>query len=226
MHILLIESEDIQRNQLRKYLLRAHYFVDQAQTYAAAVNQLALREYDFILLAQELPDGDGLDLLRAAMLRPDQPASFIVLTASLALEDRLRCFDAGADDCLAKTVALPELERRMQAIMRRRFGLKGSEITFGAGFVMDTAARILRYGQSRVPLSCKQFDLLHYLLLHRGHPLTRLQLGAHLWGETRAGQRASNYIDVHIKNVRKALAGFATPDFLETVHSIGYRMAA
>ena len=55
MHILVIESEDIQRNQLRKYLLRAHYFVDQAQTYAAAVNQLALREYDFILLAQELP---------------------------------------------------------------------------------------------------------------------------------------------------------------------------
>lgn len=226
MHILLIESEDIQRNQLRKYLLRAHYFVDQAQTYAAAASQLALREYDFILLAQELPDGDGLDLLRAAMLRPDQPASFIVLTASLALEDRLRCFDAGADDCLAKSVALPELERRMQAIMRRRFGLKGSEITFGAGFVMDPAARTLRYGQRRVPLSCKQFDLLHYLLLHRGHPLTRLQLGAHLWGETRAGQRASNYIDVHIKNVRKVLAGFATPDFLETVHSIGYRMAA
>ena len=50
MRILLIESEDIQRNQLRKYLLRVHYFVDPAQTYSAAASQLALREYDFILL--------------------------------------------------------------------------------------------------------------------------------------------------------------------------------
>ena len=226
MYVLVVEPEDFQRDKLSRYLRQARYFVDAVPTHAAAVGKLAQREYDFVLLTQQLPDGNGLDLLRETALHPDQPASFIFLTASTAVEDRLLGFDLGADDCLPRTVALPELERRMQAIVRRRFGLKGPEISFGAGFVMDPAARILRYGPRVVPLSCKQFDLLHYLLLHRGQPLTRQQLGTHLWGVATAGQRASNYIDVHIKNVRKALASFAPPDFLETVHSIGYRVAA
>ena len=220
MYALLIEHDEAQRQRLRVFLKRARYLVDEAPTYASAAHQLTQREYDFVLLGPELPDGDGFNLLRPSAQNTLPPASFIVLIASSALEDRLLSFDAGADDCL------PELERRMQAIVRRRFGLKGPEIQFGPGFVMDPAARTLRHGTRSVRLSFKQFDLLHYLLLHRGHPLTRLQLGAHLWGAATAGQRASNYIDVHIKNVRKALAGFASPDFLETVHQIGYRVAA
>ena len=91
---------------------------------------------------------------------------------------------------------------------------------------MDLTAHTLHHNARRVPLSGKQFELLHYLLMHRGYPLTRQQLGAHIWGDDAANQRASNYIDVHIKNLRRALASFASPDFLETVHRIGYRVAA
>lgn len=226
MYILLVEPEISQCLKLSRYLQQARYLVDSVPTYAAALGKLGQHNYDFVLLAQELPDGNGLDLLREAGLNINQMASFIILTASTANEICLRSFDLGADDCLPKTVALPELERRMQAIQRRRYGLKGPKISFGMGFVLDAAARTLYYGPRAVPLSRKQFDLLHFMLLHRGQPLTRQQLGGHLWGDNAANQRASNYIDVHIKNVRKALASFASPDFLETVHSIGYRMAA
>ena len=226
MYVLLVEPDVFQCKKLSRYLQQASYLVDSAPTYAAALSKLGQRNYNFVLLAQELPDGNGLDLLREAGPRADQTASFIILTASTAVEIRLRSFALGADDCLPKTVAVPELERRMQAIQRRRLGLQGTEISFGTGFVLDATARTLYYGPCIVPLSRKQFDLLHYLLLHRGQPLSRQQLGVHLCGNTVANQRASNYIDVHIKNIRKALAFFASPNFLETVHSIGYRMAA
>ncbi|MFC6225261.1 response regulator transcription factor [Hymenobacter artigasi] len=225
MRVLVIHSEEAFCQQLYHFLQQAHYLVDCTATHAAAVERLARHEYDFVLLAAELPDGDGLALLRAAVLDPLQPASFIVLTAS-AGGVHLKAFDLGADDCLPNTVLLPELERRMQAIVRRRFRLQDPKIRFGNGFVMDPAAHTLRHNACLVPLSSKQFGLLHYLLLHRGYPLTRQQLGAHVWGDDAASQRASNYIDVHIKNLRRALASFASPNFLETVHSIGYRVAA
>ena len=226
MHVLLVEPEEALRRELHQFLRRARYTVEPAATYAAAADQLARRRYDFVLLDQGPPDGGGLAFLCEAARRADQLASFIVLTHSDALEDRLSGFASGADDCLPKTVALAELEHRMQAIVRRRFGLKHSEISFGAGFVMDIAVRTLRCGLRAVPLSQRQFDLLYYLLLHRGQALTRQQLNAHLRGPAPAQKRASNYIDVHIKNVRKLLASFAPADFLETVHGIGYRAMA
>ena len=226
MRVLVIHPEEVLGQQLHRFLQQAHYLVDYAGTHAAAVERLARYEYDFVLLAAELPDADGLALLRAAVLDPLQPASFIVLTAPAAVGTRLKAFDLGADDCLPNNVLLPELERRIQAIARRRFRLKDPKFRFGGGFVLDPGARTLRHDVYPVPLTSKQFDLLHYLLLHRGYPLTRQQLGAHVWGNNAASQRASNYIDVHIKNLRRALASFAPSDFLETVHSIGYRMAA
>ena len=86
-------------------------------------------------------------------------------------------------------------------------------------------ARLVRHNGQEVPLTRKEFDLLHYLLLHRGRVLTRLQLGEHLWGNVLEDDSDSNYIDVHIKNVRKKLAQFGPADFLETVRGIGYRAA-
>ncbi|WP_460503275.1 winged helix-turn-helix domain-containing protein, partial [Hymenobacter agri] len=79
----------------------------------------------------------------------------------------------------------------------------------------------LRHGSAAIDLSRSQFDLLHHLLQHRGQPLTREQLGAHIG----KGTEGSNYIDVHMMNLRKALARFAPPDFLQTVRGVGYQAA-
>jgi DNA-binding response OmpR family regulator len=208
---------------MQLFLQQAHYWVDSAPTYASANSKLAQREYDFVLLAQELPDGDGMDLLST---KTQSSASFIVLTNSTAVEDRLRSFDLGADDCLPATVALPELERHLRAITRQRAGLKNSSISFGAGFVLDPATYILRHGTRTVPVSRTQFELLHCLLLHRGQALTRQRLAAHLRGLSNEPlKNTSNYIDVHIKNVRKVLSSFAPVGFLKSVYGIGYRMA-
>ncbi|HEX8328289.1 MAG TPA: response regulator transcription factor [Hymenobacter sp.] len=225
MHVLLIEDEKSLHQEMRLFLVQAKYLVDSAYTYAEASEKLFVSSYDFVLLDLGLPDGDGLVLLEEARLNEKQEASFIILSARGAINDRIRGLDLGADDYLPKPFSLLELTSRMHAITRRKFNLKRPEITFGQGFRMDPNARFVRHGSQDVPLTKKEFDLLHYLLLHRGRVLTRLQLGEHLWGNVLEDDSDSNYIDVHIKNVRKKLAPFGTADFLETVRGIGYRAA-
>ncbi|WP_201986661.1 response regulator transcription factor [Hymenobacter rubidus] len=222
MAILLVEPNDARRPVTQRFLHRAGYMIEAVPTAALARQQLARRRFEFVLLAQHLPDGDGLTLLREATRRDDHSAAFIILTGTDEVEDRLRGFAAGADDCLAGSVPLVELERRLRAIARQRYGRQRPRIHFGEGFELDLAGRRLRHGSQAVELSRSQFDLLHHLLRHRGRPLTREQLGAHIGKGTNEG---SNYIDVHIMNVRKALARYAAPDFLQTVRGVGYQAA-
>jgi DNA-binding response OmpR family regulator len=222
MAILIVEAEAVRCRTMQQFLERTGYAVDTAPTLAAAATCLTNRHYEYVLLAQTLPDGDGLALLHDAAHRASYAASFILFTATTDLAARLRGFAAGADDCLSQSVSLVELERRLRTIRRQRFGQQRPKISFGKGFMLDLAGRLLRYGPHAVHLSRAQFDLLHHLLRHRGKAVSREQLSAHLGN----GTTASNYIDVHVKNVRKALAQYAPPDFLQTVRGIGYLMAA
>lgn len=221
MAILLVDPHDGRRAATQWYLLRAGYTVDTALTAAMARKRMADCRYEFVLLAQQLPDSDGLTLVRENARRGSGVAAFILLTGSEEVEDRLRGFAAGADDCLAASVPLAVLEQRLRILARQRFGQPRPRIHFGAGFELDLAGRQLRHGSHAVDMSRSQFDLLHHLLRHRGQVLTRQQLGAHI-GRLDEG---SNFIDVHIKNVRKVLAQFAPPDFLRTVRGIGYQAA-
>ncbi|QJX48480.1 response regulator transcription factor [Hymenobacter taeanensis] len=225
MHVLIVEDEKSLHQEVQQFLLQSQYLVDSAFTFAEASEKIFVNSYDFVLLDLGLPDGDGLELLREARQNDKQEASFIILTARGALDDRIRGLDLGADDYLPKPFSLLELQSRMQAIMRRKFGLKRQEMLFGDGFQLDATGRTLRYNGQDVSLTKKEFDLLHYLLLHKNRVLTRLQLGEHLWGNVLEDDSDSNYIDVHIKNIRKKLSQFAPADFLETVRGIGYRVA-
>ncbi|SDX57975.1 response regulator transcription factor [Hymenobacter psychrophilus] len=222
MHVLLVEDEKSLHQEVQQFLVESQYLVDSAYTYAEASEKIFVNNYDFVLLDLGLPGGDGLDLLREARQNERQEASFIILTARGAIDDRVKGLDLGADDYLPKPFSLLELQSRMQAITRRKFGLKRQEMAFGAGFELDATGRTLRHEGHDVPLTKKEFDLLHYLLLHRNRVLTRLQLGEHLWGNVLEDDSDSNYIDVHIKNLRKKLSQFAPADFLETVRGIGY----
>ncbi|WP_216688084.1 response regulator transcription factor [Hymenobacter siberiensis] len=221
MAILIIETDESRRATVHRFLQRAGYLTDLTPSLAAATTKLAVRHYEFVLLAQTLPDSNGLTLLHEAKRRNYQAAAFILLMATDAVEDRLHGFAAGADDCVARSTTLLELGRRLRSIARQRFGRPRPRISFGAGFELDLAGRRLRHGSHAVDLSRSQFDLLHHLLRHRGRPLTREQLGAHIG----KGSEGSNYIDVHSMNVRRALARFAPPDFLQTVRGIGYQAA-
>ncbi|HNC33982.1 MAG TPA: response regulator transcription factor, partial [Bacteroidia bacterium] len=191
---------------------------------AKALEMMWVNSYDFVLLDIGLPDTNGFEILKEAKKNAIDSA-FIVLTARSETDDKILGLDLGADDYLAKPFSLPELHARMQAILRRKHGLKVQIIDIN-GFMMDYQNRTLTYEETPVVLTKKEFDLLHYLALHKGRVLSRSQLTEHIWGDVMDDDYDSNYIDVHVKNLRKKLAAHAPIEWFETVRGIGYRLNA
>jgi two-component system OmpR family response regulator len=222
MRVLIVEDERSLALEMEDFLKKAFYQCDLAFNGKQARKLLSDNPYNFILLDLGLPDQDGLEVLEAAKSAcPD--ASYIILTARGNLEDRIRGLDLGADDYLAKPYSLLELQSRMQAISRRKSGLNDSKVALG-DFAVDLSNRTISFNNSEIELSRKEFDLLSYMLLHRNRPLTRLQLSEHIWGSFSDDDYDSNYIDVHIKNIRKKLGEHGSVEWLQTIRGIGYKI--
>lgn len=223
MNVLIVEDEKSLAVELQDFLKKEHFLCEVALNGKEASEKIAVNLYDFVLLDLGLPDFDGLELLKEAR-KVNEEAAFIIITARGALDDKIKGLDLGADDYLAKPFSLLELHSRMQAIARRKFGIKNTLIRLG-GFTVDVAGRKLLFGEQEINLTKKEYDLLSYLVLHKNRVLTRLQLIEHIWGNLLEDDFESNYIDVHIKNLRKKLSAFAAVDWLETVRGVGYRIS-
>lgn len=222
MNVLIVEDEKGLAEEIETFLKREHFVCDIATTGKDASEKLAVNLYDFVLLDLGLPDYDGIDLLKEAR-KANADAAFIIITARSTVGDKIKGLDLGADDYLAKPFSLAEMHARMLAIGRRKFGIKSS-ITTIDGFTLDVQARKVTYGKEEISLTRKEFDVLHYLTLNKNKVLTRLQLAEHIWGNILEDESESNYIDVHIKNIRSKLGRYKEPTWIETVRGIGYRV--
>lgn len=222
MNVLIVEDEKGLAQEIESFLAQSGYRCDLCQTGKEASEKLFVNQYDFILLDLGLPDYDGLDLLKEAK-ESNTDAAFIILTARSSTNDKINGLNLGADDYLAKPFSLPELHSRMQAILRRKHGLNRNTIKMG-GFEMDILNRTFKFESHSINLTKKEFDILHYLILNKNKVITRIQLTEHLWGDILEDDYESNYIDVHMKNIRKKLSVHADPSWLETVRGIGYRI--
>lgn len=222
MNVLIVEDEKSLSHEIEIFLTGQGYNCDVAFNGRSASEKIFVNSYDFVLLDLGLPDYNGFDILKEAK-EAGRDSSFIILTARGHTDDKIKGLDLGADDYLAKPFSLPELHSRMHAITRRKHGLKVNTMTI-RDFVMDVQNRTLHCRDVAVNLTKKEFDLLHYLALHKNRVLTRMQLSEHIWGDVLEEDFDSNYIDVHIKNLRKKLATHAPVDWIETVRGIGYRV--
>ncbi|TSJ40379.1 response regulator transcription factor [Mucilaginibacter corticis] len=223
MNVLIIEDEEALAHELEIFLTNHNYVTEICYNGQSASEKIAISLYDFILIDLGLPDYDGLDLLKEAK-KNNPDAACIILTARAEINDRVRGLDLGADDYLPKPFSLLELQSRMQAIMRRKFGLKQSIVELG-DFIINLTDRTINYHDNVVSaITKKEFDLIAYLILHKNRTLTRTQLSEHIWGSVINDDYDSNYIDAHIKNIRKKLNVYAAPDWLETVRGLGYKI--
>jgi DNA-binding response OmpR family regulator len=223
MNVLIIEDEKALAAELEIFLTNYNYICEVAYNGAAASEKIGTNLYDFILIDLGLPDYDGLDLLKEAK-KNNPEAICMILTARAEVLDRVKGLDLGADDYLPKPFSLLELQSRMQAITRRKFGLNQSIVDLG-GFLVNLTDRTLSYYNNDInTITKKEFDLIAYLILHKNRTLTRSQLSEHIWGSVVNDDYDSNYIDAHIKNIRKKLNVFAPPDWLETVRGLGYKI--
>ncbi len=223
MNVLIVEDEKSLAKEIAEFLKSENILCDIAFTGTEASEKIAINLYDFVLLDLGLPDYNGLDLISEAR-RNNSEASFIIITARGAVEDKVKGLNLGADDYLAKPFALIELLSRINAVARRKFNIANPDIVLGE-FTMQVQSRKVVCKGNDTDLTKKEFNLLHYLVLNRGKVLTRQQLYEHIWGNLLDDQYDSNFIDVHIKNLRKKLNLHAPSPWLETVRGIGYRIS-
>lgn len=222
MRALIIEDEPLLNESLSEQLSEEGYTVDCVFTFREARDQMFAEEYDLILLDIGLPDGDGFDLLK--ILRKeggDMPV--IVLTARGELEDRVKGLNLGSDDYLAKPFSMLELSARINAVMRRRYKLTDNRIDIdGLSILLDSP--VVNYQDESLELTGTEYKLLRYLALNRNKTVTRIALAEHVWGN-RVDERFSlDFINSHIKNLRKKLTESGCDDLIKTVYGLGYRI--
>lgn len=216
MRILLVEDDALLGDGIRAGLRLADYAVDWVRDPDAARLALLDHAYQACVLDLGLPKRDGLLVLKD-LRHCGNPLPVLILTARDSSADKIAGLDAGADDYLTKPFDLLELQARLRALIRRAGGTS-TPILEHAGVMLDPASkRVTRDGQP-VPLSAREYALLHDLLSHKQHIRSRSQLEESLyaWGE----ETGSNTVEVYIHQLRKKLGA----DFIRTVRGLGYRL--
>ena len=214
MRVLLVEDDRMIGDSLRSALRLEGHAVDWVRDAQAAHGSLATERFDLVLLDLGLPDGDGLQVLRALRARRDA-TPVIVLTARDAKGDRVAGLDAGADDYLVKPFEFDELTARMRAVARRHGGR--AELVMQVGAVtLDPATRQVTRDGEPVLLSAREFALLEALMQRPGALLSRAQLEDKLYGWGDAVE--SNAVSVYVHQLRRKLGA----DFIGTMRGVGY----
>ncbi|HEC10265.1 MAG TPA: response regulator transcription factor [Acidimicrobiales bacterium] len=219
MRLLVVEDDLALGNVIRRGLAEEGHAVDLVGTVAQAEEALFVDDHDLLVLDLGLPDGDGAELCRRLRAEGSQ-LKVLMLTARDDLSDKVGGLDAGADDYLTKPFAFPELAARVRALLRRPADTR-SPVMEAAGIRLDPAAHTVWAGQIAVPLTPKEFSLLHYLMAHTGDVVSRSILLEHVWDANYDG--LSNVVDVHVANLRRKLELPGSDGVIETVRGVGYR---
>ena len=216
MHILLVEDDAMLAQAVQSGLQQQGWTVDHVGDVTGARLALSDHGYAAVLLDLGLPQGSGLDVLRAMRGRYDA-TPVLIMTARDQLSDRIHGLDAGADDYLVKPFSLDELYARLRALLRRSQGRVSAVLEHGAVCV-DPARRRVTFEGRDVPLSIHEYRTLLALMERRGRVVPRAQLEEAVYGGD--GTIESNTIAVYIHQLRKKLGN----DLVVTVHGFGYRI--
>jgi DNA-binding response OmpR family regulator len=214
MRLLLVEDDKALGEGLRLGLRQEGYTVDWLEDGASALHALLSEDFDLLVLDLGLPRMSGLQVLRE-LRRSGSALPVLILTARDATEDRIAGLDAGADDYLVKPFDLDELKARLRALLRRSAGRAELRIEH-AGVSLDPSSQQVSYQGKPVPMTPKEYLLLHELLSQPGKVLTRERLAQLLYGWDEEAE--SNTLEVHIHHLRKKLFS----GLIRTVRGVGY----
>ena len=223
--ILLVEDEPGLQLTLSDRLRREGYLVDTAGDGQAGFDKAASGTYDLVLLDVMLPRKNGFDVLRDLRQRGVE-TPVIMLTARSQVVDTVVGLKLGADDYLAKPFEMMELLARIEARLRRRTVAAPEPAPhegyqFGDVRVDYRSAEVFRNG-ALVELSAREYQLLRYLIEHPNEVISRDQLLNEVWGYN--AMPSTRTVDVHVAWLRQKIEPNPRhPQFLLTVHGLGYR---
>jgi two-component system, OmpR family, response regulator ResD len=221
--VLVVDDEPTIGEVVSKYLERAGYETRLAADGYEAIEAVAQRRPDLIVLDLMLPGIDGLEVMRRVR---DRSTAIILLTAKGEESDRVIGLRLGADDYVVKPFSPAELVARVDAVLRRVDTVPERAPTLRFGDLeVDPGARQARRDGEPVALTAREFDLLLFLARHPGQAFTREDLMDRVWQY--AFYTDTSTVTVHIRRLRAKLeADPDQPRWIETVWGVGYRFAA
>jgi len=219
MTILIVDDDPELLGQLKESLVRKRYQIETAVNGEQALDKIFEITYDLILLDIMLPRLDGLGVLKEIRLAGIN-TPVLMLTARSDVEDRVKGLDYGADDYLAKPFSMAELMARIRAMLRRD-GNRNPLLKAGS-VQLDTISREVTQNGNPLNLTSKEFSILEFLLHNKGSAVSRFNLAEHVWGNDFDLFSMSNFIDVHIKNLRKKIHAPGDTEIIRTIRGIGF----
>ena len=218
MRILIVEDEKRIQDFLSRGLESAGYAVDVAGNGGTAVELVHGAEYDLIILDLMLPRLNGQELLRR-IRRKNHEVPILVLTAREATEEKVRNFEAGADDYLTKPFAFAELSMRVKALLRRGPIVRASVLRV-ADLEVDRLSQQVRRAGQRIELTAKEYALLEYLAANPGRVFSRTMIIEHVWDQSFEG--LTNIVDVYVRHLRAKIDDPFSVKLIRTVRGVGY----
>ena len=220
MKILVVDDEPDLLEQLRETLTSQRYDVDTADDGESALDKLFDNPYDLIILDIMLPKVDGLSILQE-IRKAKIKTPVLMLTSKGTVEDKIQGLDYGADDYLAKPFALAELMARVRSLLRRTSDQKDLLLTVRDIALNPKTRQVIKSGKS-LELTPKEFSILEFLLYNQNRVVSRFTLAEHVWGDEFDPFTMSNFIDVHIKNLRRKIDHSDKKKIIRTVRGIGF----
>ncbi|MDP2944026.1 MAG: response regulator transcription factor [bacterium] len=219
MKILLVEDDPDVVRSLLPALKEAGYVANAATDGESGYLAAQTNEYELIILDYNLPKLNGREVIKkirdAGLSTP-----IIMLTVHNELEEKIDLLGLGVDDYLTKPFIFSELLARIKAVLRRPKNWEGNILKIN-DLELDPDKFLVTKNSKRIFLSSKEFDLLEYLLKHKGRILSRQNIMEHVWDEN--ADPFSNTIEVHIRNLRRKLENDGRR-LIFTVSNRGYKI--
>jgi two-component system alkaline phosphatase synthesis response regulator PhoP len=218
--ILIVEDEPAMVRLLRDNFVFEGYEVVVATDGETALHLAFEERPHLILLDIMLPKLDGLSVCRRLRERHlDTP--ILMLTARNLEQDKVTGLRMGADDYLTKPFSVAELLARTEAVLRRTGQTRIETYRFGDMVVNFSSFEATKAGQP-IDLSPREYEILRYLIEHRGQVISRTEMLDRIWGYD--SQALTRTVDSHIANLRQKIEDVpAQPAYIQTVHRIGYK---
>lgn len=218
MRVLMIEDNTELALSVKEGLENIGFHVDTAYTGEDGEAKADINEYDCLLLDLNLPDKDGLLILKA-LRDAGKDVPVIIMTARDEIEERAHGLDLGADDYVTKPFHLVELRARIQAAIRRYYGKTNPILNIG-DLVVNPLTREASVRGQPVELLAKEFDILEYLAEKHPAVVSAEELVEHVYDEE--FDPFSSVLRVHISRLRKKLTQAAGRELIQTMRGKGY----
>lgn len=219
MHVLIIEDEREMAAAMKQGLEKQGFSIDLAATGAEGLFLSECNDYTAVLLDLNLPDLDGMEVLRS--IRAQKSTPLIIISARIANGEIQNGLDCGADDYVTKPFDLVVLAARIRAVVRRSFGISRSDIHIGE-LCVDPVRRIVSHADHSIDLSAKEYILVECLANHYPHYVTAETLLSYAYDDT--VDPFSSVIRVHMANIRKKLLQSGCGVSIASVKGKGYRL--